>query len=277
MSKARTPTDDPIVDSILRSPSLRREDNATLARLVAAGGPDGAVARNRMVEGNMRLVLTMARRYPDGTLTLHDRLQEGTIGLMRAVSKFDPSRGFSFATYAIYWIKACIDRAVYNNDHAVTIPANVSHAIRRLRRIEATSSTPITDEEFVRALNLGPTVVAAIRQLPTSQIPFDAPIHHADSEGVTYAEIIADPMVEDPEASAVGVSLWRALETCPNMTDRERSMLGLFVLGETYQDVSAVYGLSRERVRQIVAAAMVKIARHMGAPNGVAVSRRRGG
>ncbi|NBR67425.1 MAG: sigma-70 family RNA polymerase sigma factor [Actinobacteria bacterium] len=256
MAHPRNLDDDPIVRGIRRTPPLRREDNAALARTVVAGGPDAERARAIMVEGNMRLVLLLARKYPDGTLTLHDRLQEGAIGLMKAVNKFDPDRGISFATYATYWVRATIDRAINSNEYALAVPGNVAVAIRRLRRIEATSPIPLTDDETEEVLDLGAGSVAAVRMLPTSVMSFDAPVSADDADGPTVGDTIADGSADDPEDAALRSGLWRALERCPNLNDRDRTMLSLFALGETYQDMGDLYGVSRERSRQVVASAL---------------------
>jgi len=248
--------DDPIVRGIRRTPPLKRDDNAALARIVAAGGPDADRARARMIEGNMRLVLVVARKYPDGSLTLHDRLQEGAIGLMKAVNKFDPDRGISFATYAIYWVRATIDRAINSNEYTITVPGNVAVAIRRLRRIEASSTVPLTDDETEEVLHLGPSSVAAVRMLPSSVLPFDAPVSAEDPDGSTVGDTIADTGAEDPEDAALRAGLWRILGRCHDLDDRDRTMLGLFAMGEPYQEMGELYGVSRERARQIILAAL---------------------
>jgi RNA polymerase primary sigma factor len=250
--------DDPIVRAIRRTPALRREDNTALARTVAQGGIEAGRARDRMIEGNMRLVLILARKYPDGSLTLHDRLQEGACGLMRAVTKFDPERGISFATYATFWVRAYIERAINANEHTITVPGNVASAMRRLRRVEATTPRHLTDEETEEVMHLSCTIAAAVRMLPTRMVPLDAPVSFGD-DSTLVIDTIRDDTSEDPVDKMAMGDVWRALERCEGVLDRDKTMVGLFAFGETYSDIGEAYNLSRERVRQIIISVMVKL------------------
>lgn len=249
--------DDPIVRAIRRTPALRREDNTALARTVGQGGIEGERARDKMVEGNMRLVLLLSRKYPDGILTLHDRLQEGACGLMRAVAKFDPERGISFATYATFWVRAYIERAINANEHTITVPGNVASAMRRLRRVEADTPRHLTDEETEEVLHLSRPIAAAVRMLPTRMVPLDAPVSF--DEDTLVIDTIRDDTFEDPTDKMTLSDVWRALERCEGVADRDKTMIGLFAFGETYSDIGEAYNLSRERVRQIIIAVRVKL------------------
>lgn len=259
MATQREVDDDPIVRAIRRTPALRREDNTELARIVARGGVEGDRARDRMISGNMRLVLILARKYPDGNLTLHDRLQEGVFGLMRAIAKYDPERGISFATYATFWVRASIERAIYANEHTITVPGNVASAMRRLRRVEAATPRPLTDEETEEALHLGKSTVSAIRMFPTSMVSLDAPVTYGDDTLV--ADTIGDDTVEDPVDRSISADVWRVLESVEGVTERDKTMVGLFAFGESYGDIGDSYGLSRERVRQVIFAVLTKVRR----------------
>lgn len=260
MATQREVEDDPIVRAIRRTPALRREDNTALARIVAQGGDEGKRAGDRMVAGNMRLVLILARKYPDGNLTLHDRLQEGAMGLMRAVAKFDPERGISFATYATFWVRAAIERAMYSNEHTIAVPGNVASAMRRLRKVEAATPRPLTDEETEEVLHVSRATVAAIRLLPSSMVPLDAPVSYED-DNTLVVDTIRDDTVEDPvERSTLG-DVWKVLDSVEGVTERDKTMLGMFAFGETYSDIGDAYGLSRERVRQVILAVLAKVRR----------------
>jgi RNA polymerase sigma factor (sigma-70 family) len=245
-------TDDPIVRAILSTPALSREENAALSRTVSAGGDAAKEALDRMVAGNMRLVLSIARRYPDGTLTLHDRLQEGAMGLMRAARKFDPDRGFSFATYASYWIRAGIDRAIQGNEHALSVPHNVVTAMRRLGRLESMSSRPLSSDEVDDALRMGPRTVDVLRVMKSVAIPLDSPINGPNGGDMLLSEVIADDSIDDPETTALDKDVWVALDKCSTLSNRDLAILSLYLSGESYTRISLKYGLSRERVRQIV-------------------------
>lgn len=245
--------DDPIVRSILATPALGREANAALARTVATGGAEAKAALRQMVAGNMRLVFSIARKYPDGNLTLHDRLQEGALGLMRAARKFDPERGFSFATYASYWIRSTIDRAIQENEHPVAVPNNVVAAIRRLRRAEASTPRPLTDGEVDDVLQVGMRTAATLQVMSAVTIPLDAPAFPGPGGGDTLvSEVIADDSATNPEEYALNGDVWVALRKCANLSRRDYEMLEMYVSGGTYSSIAAAYGLSRERVRQII-------------------------
>lgn len=262
MATTRAVDDDPIVRAIRRTPALRREDNTALARIVAQGGEEGKRAGDRMVAGNMRLVLILARKYPDGNLTLHDRLQEGAFGLMRAIAKYDPERGISFATYATFWVRASIERAIYSNEHTIAVPGNVASAMRRLRKVEAATPRPLTDEETEEVLHVSRATVAAIRLLPSSMVPLDAPVSY-DDDNTLVVDTIRDDTVEDPANKMTLDDVWRALERCADVTERDKTMVGLFAFGEPYQEIGDAYGLSRERVRQIVMRVLAALRRQL--------------
>ena len=265
MATQREVDDDPIVKSIRRTPALRREDNTELARIVARGGVEGDRARDRMITGNMRLVLILARKYPDGNLTLHDRLQEGAFGLMRAIAKYDPERGISFATYATFWVRASIERALYSNEHTITVPGNVASAMRRLRKVEATTPRPLTNEETEEVLHLGKSTVSAIKLLPTSMVPLDAPVSF-DDDNTLVVDTIGDDTIGDPANRVTMGDVWKVLDRCPDVTERDKTMVGLFAFGEAYQDIGEAYGLSRERVRQIVMRVLAALRKQMTRP-----------
>lgn len=253
MTTRRSDADDPIVQAILSSRALRREDNAALARTVAAGGADAQRALDRMVTGNMRLVYNIARKYPNGSLTLHDRLQEGALGLMKAARKFDPDRGVGFATYASFWIRATIGRAINGSDHVLTIPDNVLAAIRRLRRASASTPDRLSNAEVDKVLVMGDRTPAVVAAMSAVAVPLDAPAFvGADSDDTMVVDNISDESAEDPEEMLLRGDVWLALRGCTALTERERAMLCMYVGGESYAGIGVRYGLSRERVRQII-------------------------
>lgn len=249
----RSDMDDPLVREILSTPALRREDNDALARVVVAGGPDAQRAVDRMVTGNMRLVYRIARKYPDGTLCMRDRIQEGAIGLLRAARKFDPDRGVGFATYASYWIKATIGRSINGSEHLLSIPDNVVAAIRRLRRANASSSRPLSADEIDKVLVMGDRTPAVLSTMSSVVVPLDAPLSvESDYDDDRMSGSIADPEAETPEAMVMQGDVWVALRRCQDLTEREYGMLVLYVGGESYAGIGVRYKLSRERVRQII-------------------------
>jgi len=255
----RGPSADPIIGGIRTGKSLNRDENTRLARIVGAGGPDAAQAMDEMIRGNMRLVLALARKYPDGPVSLPDRVQEGAIGLMKAIRKYDPDRGFGFATYAVYWIRATIEKSLLRNAHAFAVPANVAVAIRRLRKAESKSPRPLTDGEVNDVLYLRRVQLQAAKLMPTGVVSADSPVSATDGDGTTIGDTISDESAVNPEHHAEIEALWRALDQCPDLTDRERAILERMAAGESYRDIGAVYGLSGERVRQVIVGASRKL------------------
>lgn len=251
---ATTPT------RLVRAPKLDRDANAALARIVRAGGAEADRARDDMVIGNMRLVYFATRRYPAGILPLEDMLQEGSIGLMRAINKFDPDRGVSFSSYAIFWVRAMIERALYQNDCMIYIPANVVSSVRRLQRIEATGGT-LTPRETQDTLAIGVESIEMARKAMVPTLALDMKYNDGES---TLMDFIPDADAPSPETQAALRDVWQQTTDCPTLTDRERTILGLFSLGEVHQDIGDTYGITRERVRQIIASAMNKVRVHIG-------------
>lgn len=259
MRRTHTNANDPIVRAIFANPALGRDENAALSRIVSGGGEAATIALKQMVTGNMRLVLSIARKYPDGSMTLHDRVQEGAMGLMRAARRFDPDRGFSFATYASYWVRATIERAIQENEHTLSVPNNVVMAIRRLKRIEATSRNPLTAEEVEYILQLGTRTEATLRVMRSTTVPLDSPINGLNGSDMVLSEVIADDFAENPEELVLDKDVFVALSKCPNLTNRDYVILSQYMSGGTYASIGDKLGLSRERVRQILVKVMAAI------------------
>jgi RNA polymerase primary sigma factor len=244
------------VKAIRKSQPLSRESNAVLARQIALGGPEAQDATNAMITGNLRLVLMVASKYVDKYLTLDDRIQEGVLGLMRAIRKFDPDRGVGFATYAVFWIRASIERAINRNENIIHVPADVVTAMRRLRRVEATTPHPLTQEESREVLHLGVLSTEAALLLP-NVLSADSPITES-GEGLLL-EMLQGGASDTPEFRLSEVELWEVLHQCPNILERDRTIMGMYVFGTRYSEIAAELGLSRERVRQIVTATTIRL------------------
>lgn len=250
----------PLVKAIRSSPPLNREENNRLSRLVAAGGEAGQRAREQMVTGNMRLVLHIASRYMDGGMSLEDRIQEGVFGLMRAITKFDPDRGFGFSTYATFWIRAAIDRAVIGNENIIYVPANVALAHRRMKNEEARTGNKLTEAEAIDLMMIGVSSALAVLTLPTV-IPADSSRTNGDDDSRVIDIVPGDD--DGTDYSTLQADLWRAVETCPDISDRDRNILEMHAFGFSYEETGQKYGLSRERVRQVLAKVSDRVRRHM--------------
>ena len=236
---------------------MTREEEQVLARKVLAGGNEGLWARNEFVKRNMRLVVTIARKYATEDLTLADLVQEGNIGLMRALEKFDPERGFKFSTYASWWVRQSVTRAIYNAG-TIRLPPYVMTAKHQLAQVERRSDTPLTDAELSDYTGLSLDMLERIRTLPVALTVLDNPVGMGDEENVLLVDLTADPKTEDgPEVEHIvdrdqlKARIEQALEKVP---ERDREILLTWATEEdvSMEEIGVRVGLTRERVRQIL-------------------------
>ena len=239
-----------------RYPLLTAEQESQLAWRVTHGDIE---AQQRLVEANLRLVVSIAKRYSNKGVMLLDLVQEGNLGLIRATQKFDPSRGFRFSTYATWWIRQAISRAVAEHTRAIHIPVHVVELIYKLKRIsrhlyQELGRDPLP-EEIARAANLTKERVVELQSMAETPISLDAPLideeqyHLADSlEDTSVAapvDVVTHQVLRDQIASAMDV-----------LNQRERQVIewryGLHDgYCHTLEELSAHFKLTRERIRQI--------------------------
>src|SRR5688572_24805369 len=244
---------------------LTARDEQELAAGIAAGD---VRARDRMVRANLRLVVNIARGYTGKGLSLQDLIEEGNLGLLRAVEGFDPGMGTRFSTYASYWIKQSIKRALINCAKTIRIPAYMVELLSKWRRAtarltEELGRTP-TPEEIARVLGLArkklPIIKKAIR-VYNSTPQTDQP-----EAGWSLGEMVMDDRVKDPETAMVATDdLSQVLALLETMDQREATVLRMrFGLADneprTLKEIGESLGLTRERVRQIETEALNKLA-----------------
>jgi RNA polymerase primary sigma factor len=227
----------------------------------------GERARAQLINSNLRLVVSIARRYQGHGLSLLDLIQEGSLGLMRAVDKFDPSRGLKFSTYATYWIRQSVGRAIADQGRTVRLPVHLGERLSRLARVRQQLTQRLdrepTPEEVATELGLTPDQVTRAEQ--AALVPASLDEAHTDDGSGSLAEIIADPLQPTPlEEVAHGLLRDDLSEALSHLTPRERNILSLrYGLGGetalTLEQIGQRLGLTRERVRQLESEALRKL------------------
>ena len=259
--------DDPVkvyLKEIGRVPLLSAEEEATLARAAQAGDED---ARRRLSEANLRLVVSVAKRYAGRGLPFLDLIQEGNLGLMKAAEKFEPDRGFKFSTYATWWIRQSITRAIADQGRTIRIPVHLVESINRVKKtagelLRRTGREP-TAEEIAAQLDMEPARVRELIQLAQDPISLETPV--GEEEDAHLEDFIQDDEAGVPADEAGRQLLRRELmNVLKSLTPREERVIALrFGLEDgrarTLEELGREFNVTRERVRQIEAKALRKL------------------
>ena len=247
---------------------LTADEEKMLSRRISAG--DGA-ARDRMVRANLRLVVNIARGYSGKGLPLPDLIEEGNLGLMRAVEGFDPDMNTRFSTYASYWIKQSIKRALVNTAKTIRVPAYMVELLSKWRRAaakltEELNCTP-TAEDIAKELEIP---AKKLRIVKKAIVLYNAtPQSNPDESGLTLGDIIPDERTRGPEAELINRdNLKHVFRLLDEMETREATILRMrFGLDDseprTLKEIGEALGLTRERVRQIEGEALKKLNRSL--------------
>jgi len=253
---------------------LSAEDEQELATRIGNGDVE---ARDRMVRANLRLVVNIARGYTGKGLGLQDLIEEGNLGLLRAVEGFDPAVGTRFSTYASYWIKQSIKRALINSAKTIRIPAYMVELLSKWRRASTRLSEELgrgaTPEEIARVLGLAKKKLPIIKK--AIRVYNSTPQSDQAEAGWSLGEMVMDERLKTPEEELVeNDDLKHAMHMLDNMDERESTVLRMrFGLGgtraHTLKEIGEQLGLTRERVRQIETEALGRMAAGLRDPREV--------
>ena len=244
---------------------ISAEKELELAEKIAHGDIE---ARNELVSANLRLVVSLAKRYQGCGMSLQDLIQEGNIGLMKAAEKFDASKGFRFSTYAAWWINQTIGRALADQSKAIRVPVHMTENINKLRRLSRDLTVTLghepTNEDLAEAMKVSIDDIKTYKSYMTDVTSLDIQVGD-DDDGTTIASFIEDENNISPEKNAVQIAEREMLDAVLNtLTAREQDIIRQrFGLDDnvpkTLEEVGKSYGLTKERIRQIENKALMKL------------------
>jgi len=247
-------------------PLLTPQQEVELAAKIRKGDLE---ARDRMINANLRLVVTIARDYANLGLPLLDLISEGNIGLTKAIERFDPTKGAKLSTYAMWWIKQAIKRALADQGKTIRVPVHLGEKLAKMRRVSLQMSDELgrepTDEELGEEIGIASEKVARLKSVGIRPASLDAPI--AENDSMEFAEVIGDDEAQTPFELLRDKNLLGEVEGLLEVLDpREKKIISQrFGLdgGEpkTLEDVGKDFGITRERIRQLQNIALTKLRR----------------
>ena len=262
--------DDPVrmyLREIGRIKLLTADEEIDLARKIIQGGNVGAIAKRKLVQANLRLVVSIAKKYVGRGMLFLDLIQEGNLGLIRAAEKFDHERGYKFSTYATWWIRQAITRAIADQARTIRIPVHMVETINKLKKItrklaQELSRKP-TEDELAQEMNISISKLREIIKVAQEPLSLETPI--GKEEDSRLGDFIEDKDADAPVKTVAHELLREDLaEVLSGLSPRERDVLRLrFGMDDgrqrTLEEVGQLFGVTRERIRQIEAKALRKL------------------
>lgn len=262
--------DDPVrmyLREIGRIKLLTADEEIDLARKIVAGGNSGAVAKRKLVQANLRLVVSIAKKYVGRGMLFLDLIQEGNLGLIRAAEKFDHERGYKFSTYATWWIRQAITRAIADQARTIRIPVHMVETINKLKKVTRKLAQELarkpTEEELSAEMGISINKLREIIKVAQEPLSLETPI--GKEEDSRLGDFIEDKDADAPVKTVAHELLREDLaEVLGSLSPRERDVLRLrFGMDDgrqrTLEEVGQLFGVTRERIRQIEAKALRKL------------------
>jgi len=263
-------TEDPVrmyLKEIGTVPLLSADEELRLAREKAEGGPRGQRAKEKLIEANLRLVVSIAKRYTGRGMSFLDLVQEGNLGLIKGVEKFDPDKGFKLSTYATWWIRQSVTRALADQARTIRVPVHMVETINRMSKMQRKLTLELgyepTTHELSMALEMPEEKVLEIMQIAREPASLETPIGEEDDSNL--GDFVADNNTVTPEQNVESVMLREHIDILlQDLKDREKQVIVLrFGLEDghprTLEEVGKEFNVTRERIRQIEAKALRKL------------------